>query len=95
MATKMMLGIYKAMPDLHLTIEDMIAEGDRVGNIWRWTDTASGRKIAVSRLRALAFRRQDRRALGHSNAAGRRDIVDCDLGLRLRLPVKCEAHRLM
>src|SRR5437764_4447665 len=34
---RMMLGIYKAMPDLHLTIEDMIAEGDKVvcRNIWR------------------------------------------------------------
>lgn len=44
---QMMLGMYKAMPDLHLTIEDMIAEGDKVmcRNIWRWTDTASGRKM--------------------------------------------------
>ena len=35
-----MLGLYKRMPDLHLTIEDMIAEGDKVvcRNIWRWTD---------------------------------------------------------
>jgi predicted ester cyclase len=42
-----MLGIYKAMPDLRLTIEDMIAEGDKVmcRNIWRWTDMASGRKM--------------------------------------------------
>jgi predicted ester cyclase len=30
-----------------LTIEDMIAEGDKVmcRNIWRWTDAASGRKM--------------------------------------------------
>src|ERR1700745_126360 len=44
---QMMLGMYKAMPDLHLTIEDMIAEGDKVvcRNIWRWTDTASGKKM--------------------------------------------------
>ena len=42
----MMLGMYKAMPDLHVTIEDMIAEGDKVvcRNIWRWTD-ASGKKM--------------------------------------------------
>ena len=26
---EMMLGMYKAMPDLHLTIEDMVAEGDK------------------------------------------------------------------
>lgn len=44
---QMMLKMYKAMPDLHLTIEDMIAEGDKVmcRNIWRWTDTASGKKM--------------------------------------------------
>jgi hypothetical protein len=35
------------MPDLHLTIEDMIAEGDKVmcRNIWRWTDTKSAQKM--------------------------------------------------
>ena len=27
---QMMVGMYKAMPDLRLTIEDMIAEGDKV-----------------------------------------------------------------
>jgi len=43
----MMLGMYQAMPDLHLTIEDMIAEGDKVmcRNIWRWTDASSGKKM--------------------------------------------------
>jgi predicted ester cyclase len=43
---QMMVTMYKAMPDLHLTIEEMIAEGDRVvcRNIWRWTD-ASGQKM--------------------------------------------------
>jgi predicted ester cyclase len=44
---KMMVGMYKLMPDLHLTIEDIIAEGDKVvcRNIWRWTDAASGKKM--------------------------------------------------
>jgi predicted ester cyclase len=44
---QMMLGMYRAMPDLHLTIEDMIAEGDKVvcRNRWRWTDTVSGKKM--------------------------------------------------
>jgi predicted ester cyclase len=44
---QMMRGMYKAMPDIHLTIEEMIAEGDKVvcRNIWRWTDPASGRKM--------------------------------------------------
>jgi len=43
---QMMLGLYRAMPDLHLTIEDMIAEGDKVvcRNIWRFTDP-SGKKM--------------------------------------------------
>src|SRR5262249_42108623 len=43
---QMMLKMYKAMPDLHLTIEDLIAEGDKVvcRNIWRWTDP-SGKKM--------------------------------------------------
>jgi predicted ester cyclase len=42
-----MLGLYETLPDLHLTIEDMIAEGDKVmcRNIWRWTDAASGKKM--------------------------------------------------
>jgi hypothetical protein len=42
---KMMLAMYRSMPDLHLTSEDMIADGDKVmwRNIWRWTDTASGK----------------------------------------------------
>src|SRR5579863_7017380 len=44
---KMMRGMYEAMPDLKLTIEDLIAEGDKVvcRNIWRWTDASSGRKM--------------------------------------------------
>jgi predicted ester cyclase len=27
---QMMVGMYEVMPDLHLTIEDMIAEGDKI-----------------------------------------------------------------
>ena len=43
----MMRAMYQSMPDLYLTIEDIVAEGDRVvcRNIWRWTDKASGRKM--------------------------------------------------
>ena len=43
---QMMLAVYKAMPDIHLTIEDMVAERDTVvcRNIWRWTDS-TGRKM--------------------------------------------------
>jgi predicted ester cyclase len=43
---RLMLGLYQRMPDLHLTIEDMIAEGEKVmcRNVWRWTDP-SGREM--------------------------------------------------
>jgi predicted ester cyclase len=43
----MMLNMYKAMPDLHLTIEDILAEGDKVmcRNVWRWTDATSGKRM--------------------------------------------------
>jgi len=44
---KMMRSMYDAMPDLDLTIEDILSEEDRVvcRNIWRWIDKASGRKM--------------------------------------------------
>jgi predicted ester cyclase len=44
---QMMIAMYKSMPDLHLTIEDIIAEGDKVmcRNIWRWTDATSGKNM--------------------------------------------------
>lgn len=46
---QMMRGMYEAMPDLQLTIAEMIAEGDRVvcRNIWRWTDSSSGKKMQM------------------------------------------------
>jgi len=45
---RMMLGMYMSMPDLRVTIEDMIAEGDKVmcRNIWRWTDP-SGKRMQM------------------------------------------------
>ena len=44
---QMMLAMHRSMPDLHLTIEDMIAEGDKVmcRNVWRFTDIASRKKM--------------------------------------------------
>ena len=44
---QMMVAMYKNMPGLHVTVEEMVAEGDKVvcRNIWRWTDTASGKKM--------------------------------------------------
>ena len=43
----MMVAMYESMPDLQVTIEDTIAEGDKVmcRNIWRWTDASSGAKM--------------------------------------------------
>ena len=44
---QMMRQMYSMMPDLHLTIEDLIADGDKVvcKNHWRWTDQNSGNKM--------------------------------------------------
>jgi predicted ester cyclase len=44
---KMMQALHAAMPDIHVTIEDMIAEGDKVmcRNVWQGTDTRTGKKI--------------------------------------------------
>jgi predicted ester cyclase len=44
---EMMLGMYKAMPDLRVAVLDMIAEGDKVvcRNVWRWTEPNSGKKL--------------------------------------------------
>jgi len=53
----MMRGMYELMPDIHLTIEDMVAEGDRVvcRNIWRWTDAKSGKPMAFRGFVAWRF----------------------------------------
>ena len=44
---KMMEAMYAAMPDLKVTVEDMLAEGDKVlcRNIWRWTDVKTGKAM--------------------------------------------------
>jgi predicted ester cyclase len=44
---KMMREMYSRMPDLHVTIEDLLAEGDKVvcKNHWRWTDPATGKTM--------------------------------------------------
>ena len=43
----MMLAMYQSMPNLKITVEEMIAEGDKVvcPNIWRWTDPHSGKEM--------------------------------------------------
>ena len=41
---------FKRFSDIHVTIEDIVAEGDRVvvRNTWRATDSQSGQKIEFS-----------------------------------------------
>jgi predicted ester cyclase len=41
---RMMLGMYRMRPGIKVTIEDLVAEGDRVvcRNIWRWNDATTG-----------------------------------------------------
>jgi predicted ester cyclase len=43
---RLMIAMHQQIPDLHLTIEDMIAEGDKVvcRNVWRGT-ARGGRKV--------------------------------------------------
>jgi predicted ester cyclase len=52
---QMMRQMYSVMPDLHLTIEDLIAEDDKVvcKNHWHWTDPESTRRSSM-RSTALA-----------------------------------------
>jgi predicted ester cyclase len=44
---QMMRAIYAIFPDLHITIDEMIAEGDKVicRNRWHGTNAKTGRKV--------------------------------------------------
>ena len=44
---QMMRKMYDAMPGLRVTIQDLVAEGDKVvcRNVWNWTDSATGREM--------------------------------------------------
>ena len=46
-AKTMMEGAYQRWPDLHVTVEDILAEGDKVmvRNSWTGTDSATGQKM--------------------------------------------------
>jgi len=68
---QMMLGMYERMPGIKVTIEDMVAEGDRVvcRNVWP-VDGGRWNRNGVSGICGVAFRRgQDRRALGYRDPA--------------------------
>src|SRR5205807_851828 len=43
----MMRAMYNLMPGIQITIQDMVAEGDKVvcRNSWRWKDAASGKAM--------------------------------------------------
>ena len=45
---QMMRGMYEMLPGVHITIDDMVAEGDKVicRNVWRWTDVKTGKHMA-------------------------------------------------
>ena len=47
-AKTMMEHAYQRWPDLHVTVEDVLAEGDKVmvRNVWSATESATGRKIS-------------------------------------------------
>jgi len=46
-AKQMMEAVYVKYPELHVTVEDSIAEADKVmvRNVWRATDSSTGKKI--------------------------------------------------
>jgi predicted ester cyclase len=46
-AKTMMEGAYQKWPDLHITVEDILAEGDKVAvrNTWQATEKTTGQKI--------------------------------------------------
>ena len=48
-AKEMMEAAYKKWPDLHVTIEDILAEGDKVmvRNTWHMTDSQTGKKMEL------------------------------------------------
>ena len=56
-------GALKRVPDMRVTIEDIIAEGDRVvvRNTWTGTDRESGKKIRFSGI--VIWRIEDRKLI--------------------------------
>lgn len=55
-ARQFYIGIFKDMPDFHRTIEDIIAEGDKVWILFKTTGTApTGKKIEMTTVSILHF----------------------------------------
>ena len=75
---KMMEAMYPSMPDLRVTIEDIVAEGDKVvcRNVWTWKDAATGKPHGISGLcRVAACGWQDRGAVGYRDGSTRARLV--------------------
>jgi len=55
-ARKLYIGIFKDMPDFHRTVEDIIAEDDKVWIVFKTTGTApTGKKIELTTVSILSF----------------------------------------
>lgn len=55
-ARQMYIGLFEDMPDFHRTIEDIIAEGDKVWTLFKTTGTApTGKKIELTTVSILRF----------------------------------------
>lgn len=53
---KFYVGLYKDMPDFHRTIEDMVAEGDKVWTRFKTTGTApTGKKVEMVTVSMIRF----------------------------------------
>ncbi len=71
-AKQMMEAAYAKWPDLHVSVEDILAEGDKVmvRNIWHATDSGSGQKIEFHGFVLWRFaNRKDCGAMGDGYAA--------------------------
>ena len=56
-----MIATYKSMPDLHVTIEEMVAEGGKMmcRNIWRFIDQEHGFADGVDKVRTKRIVKND------------------------------------
>jgi steroid delta-isomerase-like uncharacterized protein len=75
-------GLRAAFPDLHFTIDDLIAEGDKVVNRWTWTGThkaeyfgipPSGKKVTSTGISIVRF--ADGKMVEGWNASDQLDLM--------------------
>jgi steroid delta-isomerase-like uncharacterized protein len=72
-AFQFIVGLRTAFPDIHYTIDDLVAAGDKVALRWHWTGTHRGEfrgvpasQKPVSTTGAGIFRLRDRKIIGAS-----------------------------